>query len=191
MSSASGFVTALLAAACVSCATVQVTYDPLETFDHYRSWDWLPVSADERNSVDPELEGLVRASVEKQLAARGYRRASWLAPDFYVACQIELIRSIEVHTETNAPQMIFSMNQSPSYIVSDIERRARVFERATVSVDVSDAANLRTVWRGVETKRVRRSFRPHAGDVVKEILDHFPSRGHSALGMMARAEDEE
>jgi hypothetical protein len=183
--------TALAAAVCVSCATVEVTSDPLQNLARYRSWDWLPASADERNPIDPELDLLVRRTVEKELAARGYRRASWLAPDFYVACQIELIRSIEVHTETNAPQTIFSMNQSPSYVVSDIERRARVFERATVSVDVSDAASLRTVWRGVKTKRVRRSFRPHASDVVKEILDHFPSRGHSALGMMARAEDEE
>ena len=51
MSSASGFVTALLAAACVSCATVQVTYDPLESFAHYRSWDWLPVAADNTDRI--------------------------------------------------------------------------------------------------------------------------------------------
>lgn len=189
MSSRSGIATALLAAACISCASVRVTSEPPERFAGYRSWDWLPATVDARAPADPELEWLVRRSVERELAARGYRRASWLAPDFYVSCEIELVRVIEVHTETNAPQTLFSLSHSPSYVVSDIERRPRVFELVTVRLDASDATGGQAIWSGVETKRFRRSFTPHAHDVIREILGHFPARRWSATGMMASAED--
>jgi hypothetical protein len=178
MKRASGLSVLFLAAACIACATrVGVEFDPQQDFSRYRTWAWLPPAqeaGEARRGDDPELETLVRSRVELELGARGYRRVAQQAPDFYVSYQVEIVREIEIHTETPASQALFSHHDAPSYVVTASERRVRVYEKGTLAVEVAEGRQRHQVWRGVETRRVRWSFEPQVAAVVAEILEHFP-----------------
>jgi hypothetical protein len=178
MKRASGLIVLFLAATCIACATrVEVEFDPQADFSGYHTWAWLPPAqqAEKARRVDdPDLDAIVRSCVERELADRGYRQAAQQPPDFYVTYHVEVVREIEIHTETPASQTLSSHHDSPSYTVTASERRLRVYEKGTLAVEIFDGRQRQPVWHGVETRKVRRSFEPQVAAAVAKILEQFP-----------------
>ncbi len=178
MKRASGLIVLFLAAAWTACATpAAVEFDPQQDFSRYRTWAWLPLAQEAREARrvdDRELDALVRSCLDRELGARGYRQAEGQPPDFYVSYRVEVVRQIEIHTETPASQTLWSYHQSPSYVITASERRVRVYEKGTLAVEIADGRQRRPVWRGVETRRVRQSIKPQVAAAVANILEHFP-----------------
>ena len=181
-----GLAIPILVAAWLACATgAKVEFDAQEDFSRYRSWEWLPLGAEAgeaRHLDDPELGALVRGSIERELGARGYLRAEGDPPDFYVTYHLQILREVEVSTETPAAQMLSSHHQSPSYVVSSSQQVVRVYERGTLVIDVADGRQRQLVWRGTETRRARHSFEPQLDAAVADILERFPPEAHSRPG---------
>jgi hypothetical protein len=175
---AASLVGVLVAAAALGCATrVRVDFDPREDFSGYRTWAWLPRSfevAATRGRVDSELDALLRAAVERELAARGYEPAGEAPPDFLVTyhlrVQLQLVRGIE----TPAMQRLTSPTREGGFDVVASRPTLRPYERATLVLDVADGREHQLVWRGIGTRRVRNSFRTRAEAVVAEIFEAFP-----------------
>ncbi|MBI2536794.1 MAG: DUF4136 domain-containing protein [Gemmatimonadetes bacterium] len=69
-----------LSAALAACATLSVSsyIHPAADFSRYQTYDWGPRDAlptgDPRLDNNPFFDSQVRASVERELAAQGYRR---------------------------------------------------------------------------------------------------------------------
>jgi hypothetical protein len=173
-----GLAIPFLLAACLACATgATVEFDPQEDFSGYRSWEWLPRAAETgkgRQPGDPELEALIRGSIERELDARGYLRATADPPDFYVTYHVQTTREVKVSTEAPADQTLSSHHQSPSYVITKSERVVRIYERGTLAIDLAEGRDRQLVWRGTETRRARQSFKPEVEAAVAEILDRFP-----------------
>jgi hypothetical protein len=169
---------ALLAAAGLGCATtVRVAFDPQEDFAAYRTWAWLPRSFQvpaTRNRVAPELDALLRAAVERELAARGYVRAGEEPPDFLVTyhlrLQLELVHAIE----TPAMETISGFHREGGFEVTASRPVIQPYECGTLVLDVADGRERQLVWRGIGTRRVRNSFKSRAAAVVSDIFAAFP-----------------
>ena len=168
----------IVAALVVSCLKPVVEVDADADFSDYETWAWLPwlepLGTERR--LRPELHELVTAQVERELRARGYRRAASALPDFFVTYHLEIQRQIVVRSETPAEEMLESFHQGGSYGVTKTRTHIVHYERGTLAIDVTEGHDRQLVWRGQLRERVRGSFDRHASDAVAEILEHFPRR---------------
>lgn len=175
---ARGLAFAVLAAACLGCATsVRVDFDPREDFASYRTWAWLPRGWDVAASgsdVDPELDALLRGAIERELAARGYAQAGEVTPDFLVTYHLRLRRQLVRAIETPAMQTLSSPHREGGYEVTKSQNRLQPYELGTLVLDVAEAREKQLVWRGIGTRRVRTSFKRRAEAVVADIFAAFP-----------------
>jgi len=176
---AAGLVLAGIAIAGAGCATdVRVDVDPREDFSGFRTWDWLrpgwPLIPSE-SGVDRGLEALLRIAVERGLRERGFERTTIGRPDFLVAYHVELERELVRRIETPAMQTLSSPHREGGFEVTASLRTLQAYETGTIVLVVVDAVEQQRVWRGVGVRRVRESFRTRAGEVVAEILEHFPA----------------
>lgn len=167
------------------CAGVGVEYDPVEDFSAYRTWAWLPrrepapaVVAD----VDEALREEIERRTEEALAGRGYRRVEDEArADFFVTYHVEIVTEVMILHETSAEQYLDSLNDSPSYGVTTMEPRRRVYERGHLVIDVAEGEDRQLVWRGSTESKYRGSWVPHARDAVFSILERFPPGGGDGM----------
>ena len=169
---------ALLAAACLGCATsIRVAFDPQEDFASYRTWAWLPrsweVTASESH-VDPELDALLRGAIERTLAARGFEQAGDASPDFLVTYHLRLRRELVRVIETPAMETLVNPHREGGYEVQASRPMLYPYELGTLVLDVAEARERQLVWRGIGTRRVRTSFKRRAEAVVTEIFEAFP-----------------
>jgi hypothetical protein len=167
-----------LAALCAACATrVGVEVDPRADPSRWRRWAWLPRAWSPLRGAGEDgaqIERLVSARIERELAARGYLPAEGGAPDIFVTWHAELARELVAVTETPAVTQLSSLHQSPSYIVSAPVETWRLYESAVLAIDVADGAQRQLVWRGTLEKRVRGRFARHAQAAVARILAELP-----------------
>ena len=173
----------LLALAC-SSLRVNVDFDPNEDFSAYRTFTWFPreqrVQGDYR--VDnPLLDARIRSAVERELAARGYRKVTDRNPDFYVAFYLSVEDKMDVYTVNRGYYDYWG------YGVMIPETRVRQYEEGTLVIDIADAREKQLTWRGIGKGRLRRNPTPEqtTKDVdaaVAEILARFPPEPGSRGG---------
>ncbi len=180
---AAGLAFALVAAACLACATkVRVDYDPAEDFASYRTWGWLPRSWEvpaSKSDVDPELDALLRGAIERALAARGFEQVADAPPDFLVAYHVRLRQQLVRVMETPAMETLQNPHRGGGYEVTASRPMLHLYEFGTLVLDVAEARERQLVWRGIGTLRVRTSFKRRAEDVVAEIFEAFPPEPRS------------
>jgi hypothetical protein len=180
---AAGLVFALVAAACLGCATsIRVDFDPQEDFASYRTWAWLPRSwevAASKSRIDPELDALLRGAIERELAARGFEQAADTPPDFLVTYHLRLRRELVRVIETPAMQTLANPHREGGYEVQASKPMLYPYELGTLVLDVAEARERQLVWRGIGTRRVRTSFKRRAEAVVAEIFEAFPPEPRS------------
>jgi hypothetical protein len=174
---------AVLATLGPGCAQpVRVSFDAHEDFGAYRTWAWLPQSwpvPAVARQVAPELDAMLRTSIERELAARGYKPAAEdRSPDFFVTYHLELRTQLVLMNETPAAQTLPTFHGGRgdvgAYEVGITEQHLVVYEIGLLGLDVADGHERQLVWRGIGRRRARDSFSDVADDTVAEILEHFP-----------------
>lgn len=183
----SGIGALLLGAACFGCAGVGVEFDSAEDFSGYRTWAWLPrleTAPDPYGASREELGAEIERRTEQALAERGFVRvADDAQADFFVTYHVEIFIEVVFVDEIQAEQSVASMNDSPSYGVTGMETRQRIYERGHLVIDIADGEERQLVWRGSTSSKYRGSWKPHARAAVFGILERFPpERSRASAG---------
>jgi hypothetical protein len=160
----------LLLLAC-SHAKVQTEFDPKAEYPRYKTWAWIaqqPGPEQAQAIRNPAVLGLVRAAVERELAARGLAAASGGEPDLLVAVHGFARDRIEVTNYGYA-----SWHAPPMY-ASDVQ----VYREGTLILDLVDARTKQLVWRGTATDSVTSTsqVREVVDSAVREMLANYPPK---------------
>ena len=163
-----------LSAAIAACAPLSVSsyIHPAADFSRYETYDWgardpLP-TGDPRLDNNPFFDSQVRASVERQLAAKGYRRVSG-NPDLV----------LHYHASVQEKVDVYRVDAEAGYRT---ETAAVQYEEGTLVLDVADAKTREIVWRGWgqgdiegvinEQSRMEKRVK----EVTQKMLERFPPR---------------
>ena len=136
----------------VGCATLKVSshVDPAVNFTQFATFDWGPADAlptgDPRLDNNPFFRDYLMGAVERQLMARGYRRATDDRPQLLIHYHANVTQRFEVHgmEPSNYP------NCYPNCEPSVAE-----YEEGTIVIDIVNAATDAVVWRGWAQDNVR------------------------------------
>ena len=161
-----------LSAAIAACAPLSVSshIQPGADFSRYRTYDWAPRDAlptgDPRLDDNPFFDSHVRASVERELASKGYRREPE-NPDLLVHYHASVQQKVDIYrTDAEAGY---------SY-----ESAAVQYEEGTLVLDVADARTKQIVWRGWGQSDIggvindQSRMEKRIVEVTREILKRFP-----------------
>jgi hypothetical protein len=139
----------LSSAASQPAGIVDFNFDPTVDFGKYRTYSWVPRPVPE--GLDKADYEKVRASIDRVLAARGYRKAE--AGDFAVAFSAVPYQRTEY---------------SGSY-------RGGWASSASLSIDIYDTATRRPIWSGIGKKDLSAGLSDSQLDgVVDLVLNRFP-----------------
>ncbi|MEW6272773.1 MAG: DUF4136 domain-containing protein [Thermodesulfobacteriota bacterium] len=177
-------------AACASTARVRDATAPAVDVSAYRTYEWATaapvIEADaERERDAAVLEITIRDAVDRQLAAKGYRRAEGASPDFLVDFGVRLE---EKSTDTFGEYIAYRDRGGHQGLGS-----AFVFgyEEGTLLLEVTDARSRARAWSGAQ-----RTVLDDGQDVAKleravdELLAGFPAAGAEPAEGAAGAESE-
>jgi len=173
-----GWALTLLLVACAACASVRVNvdFDPNEDFSTYQTFTWFPRPQKETGDYridNPLLDRRIRTAVERELAARGYRKVEDRAPDFYVAYHLQFEQKLDVRTVNRG------YYDAWGYYVGWPETQVTQYDEGSLVIDVANARDKQLVWRGVAVGRVRTRPKPEqttqdVNEAVAHILAKFP-----------------
>jgi hypothetical protein len=136
------------AAACAlaACATMRVSshVERGVDFTRYQTFDWGPADAlpasDPRLSEDRYFEDRVEGAIEKQMAARGYRRSE---PGAVPDVRLHYHAAIDRRLDVNEADRRIGYCQAVSCLPGIVE-----YEAGTLVVDMVDTRTHRLIWRG-------------------------------------------
>lgn len=148
------------------------------------SFGWLEkrnVSLDGVEVNNPDVDKWVKASVEKQLQRKGYKKATNNQPDFLVSW----IGAIEKKVKVDSIEHFYSSyGYGPVAAGMPLEVKKgdaiREYEEGTILLDVLDPATHTMLWRGRGTDRLLQGMEKddaalYVNRVVKNILKTFPT----------------
>ncbi len=178
---ARSFGSLLLVALLCGCATVRVNqdFDASADFAAYRTYAWFPGPQAETGHYlldNPLIHARIRAAVDRELAAKGYRKVADGSPDLFVGTHVSFDRKLDVYTVNN----YYGYGRYRRWgSVGWSETRVQEYEEGTLIVDIAAAQARKLVWRGWGTRRLRRDPTPEKTTetidrAVAEILAGFP-----------------
>jgi hypothetical protein len=170
---------ALAAASLAACshAKVQTEFDPKAEFPRFKTWSWIAQEpgAEQAQAVrNPAVLGLIRAAVERELAARGLVAAGGGEPDLLVAVHGFAQDRIEV---TNygyvAPVGPYGWYGAPMH-AADV----RQYREGTLILDLVDARSKQLVWRATATDTVTSPSQVQQviDAAVRDMLVNYPPK---------------
>ncbi|HFD78928.1 MAG TPA: DUF4136 domain-containing protein [Gammaproteobacteria bacterium] len=181
----------ILVTSLLGCASMQVDwdYDPAADFSSLHRYDWLPVpklgEGGPRLQYDSLLEGRVKAAVDEELGAKGFRKDPE-HPDFLVTFSVAIDRKLSV---TYLNELYgYGPGWGPGYrrhlvLHGYPGREARVseYDQGTLIVDIVRADTRRLIWRGTATDEVYPDSSPQAREkrvreAIHRILSGFPPK---------------
>ena len=169
-----------------ACGSVNVQTEIGDSADLAKlgSYDWLEkgdVTLDGVEVTNPDVDTWVKASVEKQLQSKGYKKATNNQPDFLVSW----IGAIEKKVKANSVEHLYSSyGYGPVAASMPMEAQkgetVREYEEGTILLDVLDPVNHTILWRGRGTARLLQGMEKddaalYVNRVVKNILKTFPT----------------
>lgn len=171
------FVVALAAAVITGCATMNVSSYVERGIDlrQYRTYNWGP--ADTFSTGDPRLDNnrffdeRIRMQVEKELAGRGFHKATSGTPDLLV------------HYHASVTQEIDLRNIDRNYANCEkVDCSPYVYDAGTLFVDLVDPRTNKVAWRGWAEGSVagvidnQASMEARIDEAVMRILERLPRR---------------
>ncbi len=175
---ASRVVLGVLGSALVACSPIQVRtdYDPTTNFSSLRTYAWLqkPSGAPRDPRIDNDLlDSRVRAAVNEELYARGYREAS-ASPDFRVTYHVMVQRTLDVQ----AFPVSYGYGLG-AWGPATTDVRVSEYDEGTLLLDVVGERSNELLWRGSAQARIDPARSPEQRtrliqDAVHEMLDRFP-----------------
>jgi len=174
------------AAVALAAVEVKVEYDESFDFPSARTWAWHPEGAgkvitmtskyDNAEEIQARLEPTILASIEQELGKRGLTQVRTGEPDFYVSYYLLL------RIGASSQQMGQFIN--PAWGLPPIRgatQSGRTYEEGSLAIDLSNAKERRTVWRGVAAAEVNRQ-RPEderlklIRDAIGQTLANYPPK---------------
>ena len=148
---------ALFALALSGCATMTAS-SHIERgldFTRYSTYDWGPADAlptgDPRLDKDPFFQDHMLGAVEKQLAGRGFDRATSGTPDLLIHYHASVTERIDL----NRVDRQYGYCGDPNCSAQALD-----YEAGTLVLDIVDARTDKLIWRG------------WAQDSIERVLDH-------------------
>jgi hypothetical protein len=168
-------------AALAGCTTLQVQaeFAPKTDFKKYRAWAWRPLASgtgEDPRVREPALKAIIKATVERELAARGFKQVEPAAhPDFLVDYFGWAQDRTDVkQSATGLRGSGYSYDPGAS---SGALTEVRTFRDGTLLVDFFDAASRERVWRGTATDSVLAGAGPDVVEAaVVGLLAQFPPK---------------
>jgi len=168
-----------------SCASVTVKHEgkvPEASPGQKNTYGWLPnsVPGDDSRINNPELDKLVRATVEKQLLQRGFKAVPPEQADYLVAWFgniVEEVKEIPVSSFYNSYGYSSLMGEKPQKTKGG--KVKKVFPRGTIIIDVLDVDTKSVIWRGSATNMYtegmsQAQIADYINTSVAKILDDLP-----------------
>jgi hypothetical protein len=163
-----------LGAAITACATLSVSsyIHPAADFSRYQTYDWgardaLP-TGDPRLDNNPFFDSQVRASVERELAGKGYRRVPE-NPDLV----------LHYHASVQQRVDVYRVDAEAGY---GYESAAVQYEEGTLVLDVAEAKTKQIIWRGWGQTDIQgiindqSRMEKRVAEVTQKILERLPAR---------------
>lgn len=169
----------LLLAACA--VPVEVDYDTGRDFSRLKNYAWLPMTAEQQRQ-DPVIyntltDKRMRQSVDRLLAAKGFRRVEFASADFLVTYHLK----VEQKLESEPFSYGVGYGWGHSGMVMGGGRDIYQYEEERVLVDMLDPRSRELLWRGGVSEETDRyaSPREREGRILRqmhEVLASFPPR---------------
>ena len=176
----------LTSSATAAKVEIRVQRDKQFSFKGIKTWDWHPDGAgdvkmmtntfDDPKRIHEQLDPVITAAVEKELAARGFTRSTGGGSDLLVNYYVLVMPS---SASTSVGQFLPGVNEYglPPFPASTTYLRA--FEKGSLVLDLVAPAQKSVVWRGVAQAEVNRELTPEErrariGKIVADILKKLP-----------------
>jgi hypothetical protein len=130
--------------ALAGCATMTVGshVERGVNFGEFKTYDWTPADAlpvgDPRLDNNPFFRDYLQGAIEKQLARKGYRRATDQPADLL----------LHYHASVNQRMEINAVDRQAGYCYQDCQPQVIEYEQGTLVLDVVDARTRKVIWRG-------------------------------------------
>lgn len=153
---------ALLAAAtlglsaCATGPTVRTDSDPTADFGQYRTWGFYKPIAMEQSGYSSWISERIRADVQREMEARGYRYAAEGA-DLLVNFQGVVEDKTAVWSVPRSDVQWFYSYRRRSYVAVPVwydETQVSRYREGTLTVDLVDGKRNRMVWTGAASAPV-------------------------------------
>ena len=145
-----------LLAACATGPRVRTDADPNANFAQYRTWDWYSPIAMEQHGYSTWMSERVKADIEREMTARGYRRAT-TSPDLRVNFQAAVAERTAVSTMPRSDVTWLWSYRARTYVAVPVwydQTQVSRYTEGTLTVDLVDARSNRLVWTGDAIGRV-------------------------------------
>lgn len=144
-------------AACATGPTVRTDHDPTANFGQYRTWGFYTPIAMEQAGYSSWMSDRIRADIEKEMSARGYRRVDKDA-DLLVNFQGVVEDKTAVWSIPRSDVQWFYSYRHRSYVAVPVwydETQVGHYREGTLTVDLVDGKHNRMVWTGSASAPVR------------------------------------
>lgn len=182
----------LLIAACATSPRVHTDMDPRADLSRYGSYGFYQPLAMEQTGYSTYLTDQIRASIRREMDARGYRFDP-VNPDLRVNFQGIVRERVDVYTIPRTDFGYFYDYRARSYFGFPMwydDTQVRQYTEGTLTIDLVDAARNHLVWTGSAIGRVTQKTaqeRIAAADAaIASIFARFPYRADSAPPVMPR-----
>jgi hypothetical protein len=164
------------------CAEVSVRYDfdRQANFNTYKTYDWYAISPKDKAKAlgveNPIMDRRVRAAVEHELAARGYKREQSGDPDFFVT----YYPAYQNHTVVTSSGLYSSWGYRPFGMGMGTQfHEVQHFREGSIVLEIVDRKTKQMVWQAVGEDALTPSDDPLESEelvnrAVQKILSKFP-----------------
>jgi hypothetical protein len=173
-------------AALAACSTPIKTAhdsDPEADFSRYHSWAWISEESligarpgqIQATYVSPIDERRIRSAVERELAAKGYRKVAPAEADLIVSFSIGTQEKTKIYSTPNAGAGYYGYGYGGWYGGSTV--RSYQYTEGTLAIEIFDREARRAVWVGWGSKRLSNNDDSEKviDEAVKKILEPLPA----------------
>lgn len=167
---------------CATTLKAHSDHDASQDFSAYRTFAWMadqPMIAppDDVARVSPLNRRRIEEAIEKELAAKGFRKtADRAGADFVVSYSVGARDRIDAHVFPEPYAVGWRWGRV--YYGRDVD--VDVYREGTLAIDVFDGKSRQPVWHGWASKRITEHDVRHAAEqiptAVASILSRFPPR---------------
>ena len=162
---------ALVAASSCSSISVSTDFDRDADYGLYRTFSFAPPRAERRG--DRPYEGSptrtrILAAIERELTAKGYRKAIDERADFLVAVHIAAQNRVDVGVYD------YRLGWRGRWHGRDV--RVHRYKEGTLVIDIVDARRRELVWRGTAKGAIHGpdEVEEHIAESVRKTIERFP-----------------
>jgi hypothetical protein len=172
-----------LLAACTPY-TVKVDYDAHAGYAAYKTFDWYAASARAKGRSagveNPIMDRRVRAAIERELAAKGFKNEKAGEPDFLVTYYPIYRNRAAVITTTVGYGQPWGWRPY-GYGVATRFHDVQHYQEGSIVLEIVDAKSNQLVWQGAAAGALTglddpREAEEQVGKAIKDLLDRFPPK---------------